>query len=36
MSPRSRDEGQAEDATQEALVAAWRYIKALRDPDRFP
>jgi RNA polymerase sigma-70 factor (ECF subfamily) len=30
-----RDEGQAEDATQEALVAAWRHIRALRDPDRF-
>ena len=25
----------AEDATQEALVAAWRDIAALRDPDRF-
>ena len=29
------DEAAAEDATQEALVAAWRHIKALRDPDRF-
>ena len=25
----------AEDATQEALVAAWRDLSALRDPDRF-
>jgi RNA polymerase sigma-70 factor (ECF subfamily) len=30
-----RDQGQAEDATQEALVAAWRDLSALRDPDRF-
>ena len=30
-----RDEGQAEDATQEALVAAWRRLSGLRDPDRF-
>ena len=30
-----RDPGQAEDATQEALVAAWRDLSALRDPDRF-
>jgi RNA polymerase sigma factor (sigma-70 family) len=30
-----RDDGQAEDATQEALVAAWRDLSALRDPDRF-
>jgi RNA polymerase sigma-70 factor (ECF subfamily) len=30
-----RDEMSAEDATQEALVAAWRDLSALRDPDRF-
>ena len=30
-----RDEGRAEDATQEALVAAWRRLSGLRDPDRF-
>lgn len=30
-----RDDGQAEDAAQEAIVAAWRHIRALRDPDRF-
>ena len=30
-----RDEERAEDATQEALVAAWRDIGSLRDPDRF-
>ena len=30
-----RDEGRAEDATQEALVAAWRRLNGLRDPDRF-
>jgi RNA polymerase sigma-70 factor (ECF subfamily) len=30
-----RDTLQAEDATQEALVAAWRNLSALRDPDRF-
>ena len=30
-----RDQGRAEDATQEALVAAWRDLSALRDPDRF-
>ena len=29
------DEPAAEDATQEALVAAWRDLSALRDPDRF-
>lgn len=30
-----RDPQRAEDATQEALVAAWRDLSALRDPDRF-
>jgi RNA polymerase sigma-70 factor (ECF subfamily) len=30
-----RDEAAAEDATQEALVAVWRHIHGLRDPDRF-
>ena len=30
-----RDEAKAEDATQEALVAAWTHIAGLRDPDRF-
>jgi RNA polymerase sigma-70 factor (ECF subfamily) len=30
-----RDNQRAEDATQEALVAAWRQLSALRDPDRF-
>jgi RNA polymerase sigma-70 factor, ECF subfamily len=30
-----RDDQKAEDATQEALVAAWRDLSALRDPDRF-
>ena len=30
-----RDETRAEDATQEALVAAWRDCAGLRDPDRF-
>lgn len=30
-----RDTERAEDAVQEALVAAWRDIAALRDPDRF-
>ena len=29
------DETAAEDATQEALVAAWRNIRGLRDPQRF-
>jgi RNA polymerase sigma-70 factor (ECF subfamily) len=30
-----RDHERAEDATQEALVAAWRDLPALRDPERF-
>ena len=30
-----RDGDRAQDATQEALIAAWRGIKGLRDPDRF-
>ena len=30
-----RDPHRAEDATQEALVTAWRDLSALRDPDRF-
>ena len=30
-----RDDGRAEDATQEALVAAWTRLSGLRDPDRF-
>ena len=30
-----RDSEKAEDATQEALVAAWRDLSSLRDPDRF-
>ena len=30
-----RDEERAQDATQEALVAAWSHIAGLRDPDRF-
>ena len=30
-----RDTDRAQDATQEALVAAWRDLSALRDPDRF-
>ncbi len=30
-----RDPVAAEDATQEALIAAWRDLSALRDPDRF-
>jgi RNA polymerase sigma-70 factor (ECF subfamily) len=30
-----RDVDRAEDAVQDALVIAWRDLKALRDPDRF-
>ena len=30
-----RDDTRAEDATQEALVVAWRDLRGLRDPDRF-
>lgn len=30
-----RDSERAQDAVQEALVAAWRHLRALRDPDRF-
>ena len=30
-----RDTTRAEDATQDALVAAWRDLAGLRDPDRF-
>jgi RNA polymerase sigma-70 factor, ECF subfamily len=30
-----RDDVRAEDATQEALVAAWTRLSGLRDPDRF-
>lgn len=30
-----RDVDRAEDALQEALVVAWRDLRALRDPDRF-
>jgi RNA polymerase sigma factor (sigma-70 family) len=29
------DRDRAEDATQDALVAAWRDLRGLRDPDRF-
>ena len=29
------DQHRAEDATQEALLSAWRDLKGLRDPDRF-
>lgn len=31
-----RDVSQAEDAVQETIVAAWRDLPDLRDPDRFP
>ena len=30
-----RDDDRAHDATQEALIGAWRDIKGLRDPDKF-
>ena len=30
-----REDAAAEDATQEALVNAWRYLPSLREPDRF-
>ena len=30
-----RDSDRAKDATQEALIAAWRDLAGLRDPDRF-
>jgi RNA polymerase sigma-70 factor (ECF subfamily) len=30
-----REDAAAEDATQEALVNAWRHLASLRDPDRF-
>src|SRR4026209_525187 len=30
-----REDAAAEDATQEALVAAWQHIRAVRDPDKF-
>jgi RNA polymerase sigma-70 factor (ECF subfamily) len=30
-----RDDGLAEDAVQDALVAAWRWIPGIRDPARF-
>jgi RNA polymerase sigma-70 factor (ECF subfamily) len=30
-----RDDARAEDATQEALMVAWRRLEGLRDPDRF-
>jgi RNA polymerase sigma-70 factor (ECF subfamily) len=30
-----RDDAKADDATQEALLSAWRHIRGLRDPDRF-
>jgi RNA polymerase sigma-70 factor (ECF subfamily) len=30
-----RDGERAQDATQEALIAAWRDLRGLRDPDRF-
>ena len=30
-----RDVDRAEDAFQDALVIAWRDLRALRDPDRF-
>jgi RNA polymerase sigma-70 factor, ECF subfamily len=30
-----RDDGRAEDASQETLVNAWTHLSGLRDPDRF-
>lgn len=30
-----RDQDQADDATQQALVSAWDHLRDLRDPDRF-
>jgi RNA polymerase sigma-70 factor (ECF subfamily) len=30
-----RDDDRAHDATQEALISAWRDVKGLRDPDKF-
>src|SRR3954463_8386533 len=30
-----RNDALAEDATQDALINAWRYLPSLRDPDRF-
>ena|SRR5437870_4787399 len=30
-----RDDGRAEDATQEALISAWTHLAGLRDPARF-
>ena len=30
-----RDTSLAQDATQQALLDAWRYLPTLRDPDRF-
>ena len=30
-----RDSDRAQDASQEALIAAWRDLRGLRDPDRF-
>src|SRR4249919_420472 len=30
-----RDDAMAEDATQDALLAAWRHVRGLRDAERF-
>lgn len=30
-----RDDERASDAAQEALISAWRHVRAVRDPDRF-